>query len=228
MTKSSNRSRDCDSNSLDYTLLDVALFDVDHTLSKVNISIEFGRFLYKQGFFSTFQTLSFILLYSLHLIHLLPLKALHIACFYCLFYRKKKEDVERLVEQFFEEQGFSFFNKKVLEELRYLQAHNVPIVIASSSPSFLIEKIAHFLGVKKVLATSYEIDMRGRYSSISCLVDGRKKTTALSEFSLDRALAYSDSELDMPLFDAVGYQVAVSPTRKLRCEAEKKGWRIIE
>ena len=45
-------------------------------------------------------------------------------------------------------------------------------------------------------------------------------------FKLDECVAYADSSSDLPLFEAVGYPVAVNPETRLAAIARKRGWLV--
>jgi HAD superfamily hydrolase (TIGR01490 family) len=45
-------------------------------------------------------------------------------------------------------------------------------------------------------------------------------------FSLDECVAYADSSSDLPLFEAVGFPVAVNPETRLATIARKRGWLV--
>ena len=45
-------------------------------------------------------------------------------------------------------------------------------------------------------------------------------------FRLDECVAYADSSSDLPLFEAVGFPVAVNPETRLATIARKRGWLV--
>jgi alcohol-forming fatty acyl-CoA reductase len=45
-------------------------------------------------------------------------------------------------------------------------------------------------------------------------------------FDLDECVAYADSSSDLPLFEAVGFPVAVNPETRLAAIARKRGWLV--
>lgn len=45
-------------------------------------------------------------------------------------------------------------------------------------------------------------------------------------FRLDECVAYADSSSDLPLFEAVGFPVAVNPETRLAAIARKRGWLV--
>jgi phosphoserine phosphatase len=49
---------------------------------------------------------------------------------------------------------------------------------------------------------------------------------AAEGFRLDECVAYADSSSDLPLFEAVGFPVAVNPETRLAAIARKRGWLV--
>jgi HAD superfamily hydrolase (TIGR01490 family) len=49
---------------------------------------------------------------------------------------------------------------------------------------------------------------------------------AAENLRLDEAVAYADSSSDLPLFEAVGFPVAVNPETRLAAIARKRGWLV--
>jgi phosphoserine phosphatase len=45
-------------------------------------------------------------------------------------------------------------------------------------------------------------------------------------FRLEECVAYADSSSDLPLFEAVGFPVAVNPETRLATLARKRGWLV--
>jgi phosphoserine phosphatase len=54
------------------------------------------------------------------------------------------------------------------------------------------------------------------------------ESMALSLSHLARSTFYSDSHNDLPLLEAVTDPVVTNPDKKLRQQAEQRGWRILE
>lgn len=107
------------------------------------------------------------------------------------------------------------------------------VIIISASASFLVEPIAHELGVNQVVATELEV-VDGRLTgAITRYLKGGAKAEAVSEYAatrgydLARSYAYSDSATDIPMLAKVGHPVAVNPDRALRKHALAHDWQVL-
>jgi len=106
------------------------------------------------------------------------------------------------------------------------------IVIVSSSGSDLVEPIGLRLGVDHTIATQVAIE-NGRYTGeLLFYAYGENKAVAMRElaaergYDLSQCYAYSDSQTDIPMLDAVGFPIAVNPDDELREIAIDREWPI--
>jgi phosphoserine phosphatase len=104
--------------------------------------------------------------------------------------------------------------------------------ILSSSPNFLVSKIAAHFGVELFAGTEYDTDLDGNLKKIRSLVDGNEKLRIAQEWCRKQNIlpkdvcAWSDSVDDLPLLDWAGKVIAVRPTNKLKKIALKNKWQI--
>jgi HAD superfamily phosphoserine phosphatase-like hydrolase len=140
---------------------------------------------------------------------------------------------EESVSPFLEEYLPSRINPIVMAELKLAQHLGHYILILSNSPSFLVEKIALFLGVNEWRATRYAVDKERNLCHIDSIMQGEEKALCVKEIAdklsiaKDNITAYSDSFLDLPLLLSAGTPIAVNPDRKLRHFSELKNWTIL-
>jgi len=206
------------------------LFDLDGTLARGNVSFAFGRYLRKNGFLSTWRALLLACIYCLQKMHVLSLRSLHVVSFYLLFYKKQQMIIERLAHQFVqtEGEGALLLREELVEEMERAKTRGDIVWIASSSPQFLVQAVASYLGIEHVLGTSYEADDLGRYKKVCEVIDGDKKCLLLKKYPHTYVTAYSDSILDRSLLEAVQTAIAVFPDHQLKKIALKNGWKIME
>ncbi|NNL70758.1 MAG: HAD-IB family hydrolase, partial [Acidimicrobiia bacterium] len=94
--------------------------------------------------------------------------------------------------------------------------------------------LAGYLGVDDVIATRAGVDEQGLYTGeLEYYAYGPTKAEALhlleqEGIDLSESYAYSDSQTDLPLLEAVGHPVVVNPDRELRKIAEEREWPIRE
>ncbi|VXB47821.1 HAD family phosphatase [Aeromicrobium sp. 9AM] len=145
-------------------------------------------------------------------------------------------DVE-VVRQSVAETLHSIIDPLVYEEAVDLieehQAAGRDVVIVSASGSEVVEPIGEMLGVDHVIATTLLVE-NGRYTGdVDFYAYGPNKAVAMERLAAERgydlaeSYAYSDSETDAPMLQAVGHPFAVNPDKALRRIAEDNGWPIL-
>jgi HAD superfamily hydrolase (TIGR01490 family) len=112
------------------------------------------------------------------------------------------------------------------------------VVLVSSGPEPLIERLADSMGVCHAVGTRLEVAPTGKYTGKSVppvCIDQHKVTLArrhLDDLGLvidyRASFAYADSITDLSLLEMVGHPVAVYPEPALRSLAQKRGWEIFE
>ncbi len=86
----------------------------------------------------------------------------------------------------------------------------------------------------EIIAAEMSVRPDGTYSGEMVTVPptGEARAQLLSDycdaegFRLDECVAYADSSSDLPLFEAVGFPVAVNPETRLATIARKRGWLV--
>lgn len=212
---------------------DLSVFDLDHTLLKVNCSFRFGFYLYKQNFFSSFKLLSCLAYYIRHKFLGLSICRLHEKVFDNLFKCRKIEDIHRYVQLFLDKEFDSMLYDPTIKRLKKAQSLGHHTLILSSSPDFLVQPIAIRLGVSDWKSSLYESDEAGRLIRISKILEGQGKANYIEEwigkfqaYSIS-ITAYSDSYLDLPILKIAQKAIGVLPDRRLRKICLKNGWEIL-
>ena len=109
------------------------------------------------------------------------------------------------------------------------------VVLVSSGPQPMVERIAHEIGAQHGIGTKFEI--RGDYYTGRSLkpvcIDEHKASMAKElleskglNINLEDSFAYADSIADLSLLEMVGHPVATFPEPELRAIAEDRGWRV--
>ena len=118
---------------------------------------------------------------------------------------------------------------KLIEEHR---AAGRDIIIISSSGTDVVEPIGARLGADVAIGTQVAIE-DGRYTGeILFYAYGEGKAEAMRSLAVERGYdlsdcyAYSDSQTDLPMLEAVGHPVAVNPDAALRAVAMERDWPI--
>jgi HAD superfamily hydrolase (TIGR01490 family) len=113
------------------------------------------------------------------------------------------------------------------------QAAGRDVIIVSASGVEVVEPIGAMLGVDHVIATTLVVD-DGRYTGdVDFYAYGPNKAVAMRALAEERgydlaaSYAYSDSETDVPMLEAVGHPYAVNPDKALRRLADENGWPVL-
>lgn len=132
------------------------------------------------------------------------------------------------------------FEKKVPHKLwpgtrELAEAHlaaGQQVWLVSATPVQVAQVLARHFGFTGALGTVPEVKddiFTGRMVGDILHGPGKKAAVAalasIEGLDLERCTAYSDSINDVPMLSMVGNPVAINPDRKLRKEAQKRGWR---
>ncbi|MES2122117.1 MAG: HAD family phosphatase [Chlamydiota bacterium] len=211
----------------------LAVFDLDKTIVESNCSFDFCRYLVSRKVLPGVMLFRSFIYYVRHMFFGLDLLSLHRSVFTSLLKGMSLPVLEQNVELFLKSQFFSKIYPPVLAQLRRAQHLGHYTLILSNSPSFLVNKIAQFLGVDEARATEYAVDKDQNLCHIASVMQGQDKASCLKEIagklSIDKSniTAYSDSILDLPLLLSAGTAIAVKPDRKLRRFSEIHQWTIL-
>lgn len=210
----------------------ISAFDLDHTLLKVNCSFAIGRYLYQIGQLRLADMLYNTGCYALHKAGFFSLQQLHEKIFERSFQGKLKADYERWTEEFLEQNYSQLIYPPALQKLQHAQQEGDYVLLLSSSPDFIVSRIAKRLGCASQ-ATEYLVDKEGYFYKISYIMDGVAKASFLTEVatrlgvSLADTVAYTDSHLDLPLLNIAGKAVGVNPNRKLKAICQERAWEVV-
>ncbi|HET7752418.1 MAG TPA: HAD-IB family hydrolase [Anaeromyxobacteraceae bacterium] len=109
------------------------------------------------------------------------------------------------------------------------------VVLASGSPQYIVDELAHHLRVHVAVGTRTRIvDGRATDQIVPPVVfrDGKRavieRIAAQYDLDLGRSFLYSDSVADTPLFELIGNPVVINPKPPFRTIAERRGWDVVE
>lgn len=136
----------------------------------------------------------------------------------------EKVNVERLAPQVFPE---------VRAFIRAHRAKGHTLVVITSASRYQVEPVARDLDIRHVLCTELEVrggKFTGQLKGNPCY--GPEKLKAARKFARDNGITmkksyfYSNGSEDVPLLEAVGHPVAITPDNKLRRIARRRGWPV--
>ncbi len=123
---------------------------------------------------------------------------------------------------------------EALEIIEHHRAHGDLVFVVSSSPSEVVEPFADLLGLDGAVGSRAEVDSENRYTGeLEFYAQGEGKAVAIRELAAARNIdlaessAYSDSETDLPMLEAVGHPYAVNPDKTLAKIAHEREWPIL-
>ncbi len=145
-----------------------------------------------------------------------------------------ERDVEEIIPRMYEERLQRKLRVSVLDELPSLKDEGFTPILLSGTPLPLLEELGRRLEIEILIGTALEVNS-GRYTGkvLGIHPYGKRKLKVLESapffhrLDLTNSTAYGDSWHDRYLLERVGKPVAVSPDRRLRELAIRRGWRII-
>jgi len=120
-----------------------------------------------------------------------------------------------------------------------IEAHRArghALVLLTSSSPYESELAARYFGLDDFRCTRYALDREGRFTGEPvlpvCYGEGKVRhaeaCAAELGLDLDRSYFYSDSNTDLPMLRRVPYPRAVNPDLRLRWEAHRRGWPVLD
>lgn len=218
--------------------MNLAMFDLDHTLINCDSDSEWPKYLLQKGIVDK----SFV--------ERKNNKFYQDYCNGCL-------DIEEFLA--FQLEPLSRFHKAELDKMHqeFMQQYILPhitdmarllvqshrdagdeLLLISATNEFLITPIAHYFGIEHIIGVCLETDSTGNYTGGYIGVPSFKegKITRLNQWlatqqkqlsDYDKTYFYSDSHNDLPLLKLVDEAVAVNPDNRLYEYAHQHGWPVL-
>lgn len=218
--------------------MNIALFDLDHTLIPLDSDYEWGQFLVRIGAvdgeaFSR-RNAAFYAQYEAGTLD--PVEYLEFALGTLAAFPRRQLDAWH--EQFMAEVIRPGIRQPALDLVRRHRDAGDEIVIITATNRFVTAPIAAALGVRHLIAAQPEETPDGEITGklIGIPTSGSGKVAHLNDWlaaqgkslsSFARSYFYSDSQNDIPLLSAVTDPVATNPNALLRAHASAQGWPIL-
>ncbi|MDH5559143.1 MAG: haloacid dehalogenase-like hydrolase [Alphaproteobacteria bacterium] len=147
----------------------------------------------------------------------------------------KLADMEAIAETFTGEVLEPILDRPLLKRISEHRAAGIPILLLTGTPDFLAAPLARLVRADGWRAARYAV-RDGVFQATLPVEhplgpDKVKAATALcaeAGANLGDATAYADSVHDLPLLLKVRQPVAVRPDARLRAEAIKRGWEVMD
>ncbi|MEN9343830.1 MAG: hypothetical protein RLZZ453_617 [Chlamydiota bacterium] len=211
----------------------LSVFDLDNTILSNNCSFYFSRYLVKKKVLPRYALFCAFFYHIKHLFFGVRLRQLHEVLFSLFLKGKSAKRIEEQVLPFLNQYLETYWYLPAFSCLEQALRAGSPVLLLSSSPSFLVGKIASYLKIEEWGATEYAVDRQGVFCGIAKIMEGEEKALFMRTvaekmgISIEKTVAYSDSIADLPLLKAAGKAVCVNPDRHLRRLCKKNGWDIL-
>jgi HAD superfamily hydrolase (TIGR01490 family) len=219
--------------------MNLALFDLDHTLLPIDSDYEWGQFLVRAGVVDAaefdLRNKTFFAQYQAGTLD--PVEYLEFALGTLAGFPRAR--LEQLHTQYMQEVVAPAIRPAALALLRQHQDAGDLVAIVTATNHFVTAPIAKALGVQHLIAAMPEIDadgnLTGRLLGTPTQGPGKIVHTQAWLQSMGKTLEdfgtvhfYSDSHNDLPLMSIVSHPVATNANEKLKAHAATQGWRLIE
>jgi HAD superfamily hydrolase (TIGR01490 family) len=218
--------------------MNLALFDLDHTLLPLDSDYEWGQFLTRIGAVDpdAFEkhNAEFFAQYQAGVLD--PVAYLKFALgTLAQFPRRQLDEWHR---QFMEEVIEPAIMPVARELVKRHQDEDDLVAIITATNRFVTEPIAHAFGVQHLVAAEPELSSTGEITGnlVGTPTYGAGKVVHTNQWlanmgkslgSFERSHFYSDSQNDIPLLSLVTNPVATNPNAKLTAHAQANGWPIL-
>ncbi|MDR2734955.1 MAG: HAD-IB family phosphatase [Spirochaetota bacterium] len=148
------------------------------------------------------------------------------------FIGKTAEEMRPLLDEHFRERVLPRIYPAVFPLLDELKVRKIPRILITSTNAEIARPLSEHLKMDALIATELERGPDGRFTgrAMGALCLGRQKLPAMEKAagSLNDVMYWGDSAHDIPILASVGYPLAANPASKLRAEAKKRGWPIVD
>lgn len=216
--------------------MEAAFFDLDKTVIARSSTLAFGRPLMREGYIS--KTMVLKGMYAQLVYHLVGADEQKMDRMRQALLELTKgwqaDKINALIEDTLTQIIDPVIYDEALQLIAEHKAAGRRVYIVSSSGEEIVRPLAEHLGVPHVIATRPSIGADGAYTGeLEFYCYGENKALAMREHAerygidLSRSYAYSDSNTDIPMLEAVGHPFAVNPDRELRAAATERGWEVL-
>ena len=218
--------------------MNLALFDLDHTLIPLDSDYEWGQFLVRVGAVDPDEfakrNAAFYAQYEAGTLD--PVEYLEFALGTLAQFPRKQLDAWR--RQFMEEVILPDIRPAATDLVKQHQRAGDKVAIITATNRFVTEPIAEVFGVETLIAAQPETTAEGEITGklVGIPTSGPGKVVHTNEWlasqgkslgSFGRSYFYSDSQNDIPLLSAVTHPVATNPNALLKAHAQAQGWPIL-
>lgn len=149
---------------------------------------------------------------------------------------QRESDLSAITSGFYQREVRPLLRRDARAAIAQRRAAGDRLVLLTSSSTYLSQAVTQDLGLDDFLCTRFEVDAQGCFTGRAvepvCFGGGKVRlaTRYVAEHggNLSRCAFYSDSFSDLPMLEAVGEPVVVTPDPRLRRHARARGWPIMD
>jgi HAD superfamily hydrolase (TIGR01490 family) len=190
----------------------IVIFDFDKTLTKRDTLRPFATYIAKK-YNHNYKLFLFYACLVLHKQKLLSDKILKEAFLQLFVKTKSVEEIEKIVNQFFEDRVQNMINNSVLDKLKNHVNSNDKVYIASANFDFILKPLIERWNISGIISTETEKEnghFTGKIVGNTCKGENKliKIEAVLGEGVLKNIIAYADEE-DALLLKSVGQGIRI-------------------
>jgi len=145
-----------------------------------------------------------------------------------------REAVRDMVRETISEVIEPLIYAEALELIDFHLSEGHEVYLVSSAPGEIVEPFAELLHLTGAISSTATIDAEGKFTGeMSFFAQGENKALAIHALAKERGIdlaqsyAYSDSETDVPMLEAVGHPYCVNADRTLTKIAHEREWPLL-
>ncbi len=215
--------------------MQLAIFDLDHTLLEGDCDQLWGDFLVSQGLVDASDYQSRKNQYyqdyldgTLDVVAFLEFSAEVLTRF-------SADELAHLGQQFSQDYVIPRLRQRAIAALQTHQQRGDCCLVMTATNHFLAQWATRTLSLDGLIASELEYQSQqytGRTRGLPNYREGKVKRLLQwlqqRHFDLNQATFYSDSHNDLPLLNQVGYPVAVTPDEALKQHAIEHHWKVVD
>lgn len=215
--------------------MSVAFFDLDKTLLAVNSATLWVRREVALGHISRMQAIRASLWIARYHLGFVSMQDAVVAAVAQLA-GTSAQAIQDRTTAFYEAQVRPLYRPGALRAVEEHRGAGDRLVLLTSSSGYLSELVLRDLRLDAILCNRFEVDAQGLHTgrSLGDVCFGSGKLTHAERYAREVGVAlsqcsfYTDSYSDLPVMEVVGKPVAVHPDYRLRREAVRRGWPVLD
>jgi len=216
-------------------VLGIAFFDLDRTLLSINSGTSWVIRELRDGRLTVFQVTRAMYYLALYRLGRARLEDAIVVAISTLK-GTTVDEVRQNVESFYERHVKNAYRPGGLKALAEHKQQGDVTALLSSTSMYLAEAVARELSLDAAFCNRFEVDGSGAHTGRSAgrLCFGPGKLEYAEAFAqsrgvtLEKCVFYTDSFSDLPVLEKVGRPVVVNPDGRLKREALRRKWEVVD